>query len=188
MLIQTSLIAVTTILITEHKQMCQNFRNQILSQGYGKISSFVPGSDSNFDDVVQDFIETLLDKEILYPSIKELNEKYQPWLDSNSETLPASEVSRYEKQIDIIAKICKEYECVDDGQSSSGGTSSSSDRASSSVDGKEKTENLQMDRVVQLMHEMRELGNPPEELIKSIEVEGSVGSSIFSGASPCPVM
>ena len=145
------------------------------------IDNFVADSDSNFDDVVQDFIETLLDKEILYPSIKELNEKYQPWLDSNRESLPASEVSRYEKQIDVIAKICREYENLDDAPSS----------GSSSVDGgKAKGDNLQMDRIVQLMHEMRELGNPPEELIKSIEVEGSgaAGSNLFSGASPCPVM
>lgn len=139
-------------------------------------------SDSNFDDVVQDFIETLLDKEILYPSIKELNEKYRPWLDSNRESLPESEISRYEKQIDIIDKICREYENLDDAPSS--GTSTSVDGA------KAKGDNLQMDRIVQLMHEMRELGNPPEELIKSIEVEGSgaAGSNIFSGASPCPVM
>ena len=134
-----------------------------------------------------ELLGTLLDKDILYPSIKELNEKYTPWLSKKGASLSEEELTRYGKQSDVIAQICKEYEKVQP-------------EGESCVDGVDKTDaevnSKSTEKIIELMHEMRELGNPPEELMSSIQPEGFPGlgdlPSLFPAFSPdggsCGVM
>ena len=59
---------------------------------------------------MQGMMNTLLSKEVLYPSLKDLCEQYPKWLDSHRDKLPPEEVTRYSKQLDIMISVCKEFE------------------------------------------------------------------------------
>ncbi len=41
---------------------------------------------------------------------QEIGAKYPAWLQSHRDTLPSEELARYEKQYDIITKICALYD------------------------------------------------------------------------------
>ena len=75
------------------------------------------GIDLNSEDgeeglmrAMQGMMSTLLSKEVLYPSLKDLCEQYPKWLDSHRDKLPPEEVTRYSKQLDIMISVCKEFE------------------------------------------------------------------------------
>ncbi|XP_075250937.1 peroxisomal biogenesis factor 19-like isoform X1 [Convolutriloba macropyga] len=160
----------------EHYDVTEEIEKLMTGEGAGSI-----------DELLPELLGTLLDKDILYPSIKELNEKYTPWLSKKGASLSEEELTRYGKQSDVIAQICKEYEKVQP-------------EGESCVDGVDKTDaevnSKSTEKIIELMHEMRELGNPPEELMSSIQPEGFPGlgdlPSLFPAFSPdggsCGVM
>eukprot|EP00045_Choanoeca_perplexa_P013304 m.150218 g.150218 ORF g.150218 m.150218 type:complete len:278 (-) comp16312_c0_seq2:1705-2538(-) len=55
-------------------------------------------------------LQALLSKELMYPSLKQLQTLYPSWLESNSADLSPQERERYNKQYDIIKQICSCYE------------------------------------------------------------------------------
>ena len=81
------------------------------------LSEMLEGIDLNSEDgeeglmrAMQGMMSTLLSKEVLYPSLKDLCEQYPKWLDSHRDKLPPEEVTRYSKQLDIMISVCKEFE------------------------------------------------------------------------------
>ena len=88
---------------------------------------------------MQGMMNTLLSKDVLYPSLKDLCEQYPKWLDSHRDKLPPEEVTRYSKQLDIMISVCKEFE----------------------KEGKEEGERerqARSQRILELMQQVRELG------------------------------
>lgn len=55
---------------------------------------------------MQGMMEHLLSKEILYPSLKELSDKYPAWLEEHKGTLNSSDLQRYTKQSELMQKVC----------------------------------------------------------------------------------
>ncbi|XP_012058938.1 PREDICTED: peroxisomal biogenesis factor 19 [Atta cephalotes] len=94
---------------------------------------------------MQGMMEHLLSKEILYPSLKELSDKYPAWLEEHKATLNASDLERYTKQSELMQKVCIELE----------------------KEKEDDTEDIKQHRfecVLKLMTEMQNYGQAPDDL------------------------
>lgn len=77
--------------------------------------SGVPGAagadDQNaFLPFMQGMMQSLLSKEVLYPSLKDILEKYPQWLEENREKIGAEELERYRKQQELMERVCEQLE------------------------------------------------------------------------------
>jgi len=105
--------------------------------GIGGIGEILPA--------MQGMLQSLLSKELLYPSIKEIVNKYPDWLADNRSKLEAKEYDKYNRQFSIMQKVCSEFESEKDSDDSA-------------------TRNSRFERILALMQEMQECGHPPKEL------------------------
>ncbi|XP_031827212.1 peroxisomal biogenesis factor 19 [Nomia melanderi] len=96
--------------------------------------------------IMQGMLQHLLSKEILYPSLKELVDKYPEWLEGKKATLSSNDLHKFTKQLELMQQVCTELEKEKD----------------------EDTEELKKKRletVISLMQEVLGYGQLPEELI-----------------------
>ncbi|XP_018344192.1 PREDICTED: peroxisomal biogenesis factor 19 isoform X2 [Trachymyrmex septentrionalis] len=103
------------------------------------------GDTSDILPFMQGMMEHLLSKEILYPSLKELSDKYPAWLEEHKVTLNASDLERYTKQSELMQKVCIELE----------------------KEKEDDTEDIKQHRfeyVLKLMTEMQNYGQAPDDL------------------------
>ncbi|NP_001089075.1 peroxisomal biogenesis factor 19 L homeolog [Xenopus laevis] len=98
--------------------------------------------DGNILPLMQNIMQNLLSKEVLYPSLKEITEKYPDWLRSHRDSLPAEEYNKYKEQHKLMGKICQQFESEQSGNS----------------------EAARFEAVMDLMQQLQELGHPPKEL------------------------
>ncbi|XP_038219845.1 peroxisomal biogenesis factor 19 [Zerene cesonia] len=75
--------------------MFSNFNLGEAGQAEGNM--FVP--------FMQGMMQSLLSKEVLYPSLKELVDKYPAWLDANRGKIEAKELERFEKQQELMQRM-----------------------------------------------------------------------------------
>ncbi|XP_062849762.1 peroxisomal biogenesis factor 19 [Trichomycterus rosablanca] len=97
------------------------------------------GEDGNILPIMHSIMQNLLSKDVLYPSLKEITEKYPEWLDNNRASLSVEDVQRYEQQQRIMGEICKQFERDVDSESS-------------------------FENIMELMQKLQDLGHPPKEL------------------------
>ena len=110
------------------------------------LSGNTPESATSFLPMMETMMQSLLSKELLYPAVKDLADKFPDWLADNRDKLPSDEFDRYNKQFDLAQKICHEFEkTVEDDV------------------GKKK----QFEVVMDLMQSMQSCGNPPGDLVES---------------------
>ena len=96
--------------------------------------------------VMQGMLQHLLSKEILYPSLKELVDKYPEWLEERKTRISSSDLQRFTKQLELMRQVCNELEKEKD----------------------EDTETIKKERfdaVMSLMQEVQGCGQLPEELV-----------------------
>ncbi|XP_047097667.1 peroxisomal biogenesis factor 19 [Schistocerca piceifrons] len=136
------------------------------------------GGDNDFLKFMQTMMQSLLSKEILYPTMKDIVDKYPAWLEENKSKLATSEYERYSKQKELMTRMCEELEKEDD---------------TDSAEVKEKRCNLLLD----LMQKMQNCGHPPKDLVGDMnsvitfdEQGNPVLPSLPPGADPsqCAVM
>ncbi|XP_009463254.1 PREDICTED: peroxisomal biogenesis factor 19 [Nipponia nippon] len=60
--------------------------------------------------VMRSIMQSLLSKDVLYPSLKEITEKYPEWLRQHGEALPAEQYERYRAQHGVMGRICQQLE------------------------------------------------------------------------------
>ena len=65
-----------------------------LEDGPGAIPPFVQG-----------MLQQLLSKEIFYPSLKELVDKYPEWLEEKKTTISSSDLQRFTKQLELMQQV-----------------------------------------------------------------------------------
>ncbi|XP_051989905.1 peroxisomal biogenesis factor 19-like [Xyrauchen texanus] len=129
------------------------------------------GEDGNILPIMQSIMQNLLSKEVLYPSLKEITEKYPEWLDSNRQSLPPDQFTQYEQQYRIMGEICSQFEKDGDREST-------------------------FETILELMQKLQDLGQPPKELAgeappglnldpESLHLPGAQG---VPGAEQCSVM
>uniref|UniRef100_A0A5K1UI05 Peroxisomal biogenesis factor 19 n=1 Tax=Sus scrofa TaxID=9823 RepID=A0A5K1UI05_PIG len=95
--------------------------------------------------IMQSIMQNLLSKDVLYPSLKEITEKYPEWLQVHRESLPPEQFEKYQEQHSVMGKICEQFE------------------AETPTDS-EATQKARFEVVLDLMQQLQDLGHPPKEL------------------------
>lgn len=123
----------------------------------GRLFSGFSGVDKQQDDaggklastsVLSGLVNSMLSKEILYPSLKNVESQYESWLLRHSEL--SRDVAVYERQLSIIKRICSVFE------------EESDDPKRSAL-------------VLELIQKMEDLGPPPEDLVNSLQFDVELG-------------
>ncbi|OWF50473.1 peroxisomal biogenesis factor 19-like [Mizuhopecten yessoensis] len=99
-----------------------------------------------FMPMMQGMMKNLLSKDILYPSLKEMSQKYPKWLEENHEKTEKTQLDKYKSQLDIIQDICEEFENEKDSET-------------------EEVKKLRFEKIVDKMQKMQELGQPPKDIV-----------------------
>ncbi|XP_006624825.1 peroxisomal biogenesis factor 19 isoform X1 [Apis dorsata] len=111
------------------------FGQASLEDGPGAILPFMQG-----------MLQHLLSKEILYPSLKELIEKYSEWLEEKKTTVSSNDLQRFTKQLKLMQQVCIELDKEKD-------------------DDTEEIKRKRFETIISLMQEVQACGQLPEELI-----------------------
>ncbi|TGZ32243.1 peroxisomal biogenesis factor 19 [Temnothorax longispinosus] len=106
----------------------------------------IDGDTGDILPFMQGMMENLLSKEILYPSLKELSDKYPAWLEEHKATLNPSDLQRYTKQSELMQKVCTELE-------------------KEKEDDAEDIKQRRFECVLKLMTEMQNYGQAPDDLV-----------------------
>lgn len=131
------------------EQVKDNMKNE---SSDGSFNSGIPGMEQMFNmnvPFMEQMFEMLISKEILYPSLLSVKEKYPSWLEENKNRISNDELNRYTQQYNIIRRICIIFE-----------SESNSD-----------TEELKQKRIMELiglLQEMTDLGQPPQDFGESL--------------------
>ncbi|KAL2718303.1 peroxisomal biogenesis factor 19 [Vespula squamosa] len=128
-------LSVTSENLQNEPDLASMFGQMNLEEGAGDILPFMQG-----------MMQSLLSKDILYPSLKELVDKYPEWLEQKKATLPSADLQRYTKQLELMQKICNELEKEKDTDT-------------------EEVKKRRFEMILSLMQDMQTYGQPPEELI-----------------------
>ncbi|NXA43456.1 PEX19 factor, partial [Eudromia elegans] len=98
--------------------------------------------EGNILPIMQNIMQNLLSKEVLYPSLKEITEKYPEWLRRHRDALPAEQYERYREQHRVMAEICRQLE----------------------AERPAPEHGARFEAVLELMQQLQDLGHPPKEL------------------------
>jgi peroxin-19 len=101
---------------------------------------------NEFLPFMQGLMGSLLSKDMMYPSLKEMTDKYPVWLEENGAGLPTEERERYQMQLGLMQDAVKEYDSE---------TPADSDEAAAG----------RFERLIVIMQKMQLCGHPPEALV-----------------------
>ncbi|XP_054712864.1 peroxisomal biogenesis factor 19-like [Uloborus diversus] len=101
-----------------------------------------------FMPLMQNVMQKLMSKELLYPSLKEIVDKYPQWLTDNKPSLKEEEYETYTNQFQLMKKVCEEFE--------------------EDKDDNEESKKKSFETVLQLMQKIQGCGNPPKELVSDM--------------------
>lgn len=68
------------------------------------------GSDEDFSKILMGMMEQLTNKEILYEPMKELNDKFPKWMETNKDKVSKEDLKRYEEQQLLVGEITARFE------------------------------------------------------------------------------
>ena len=111
------------------EQMFANFAAQTSEAAAGSSSDFLP--------VLESMMKSILSKDLLYPPLRDLCDKYPDWLADNRSQLSEAAFDKYNKQFEIAQQLVQTYE----------------------------QPKQDFDKVLELMQKMQIYGHPPKELI-----------------------
>ncbi|KAJ1887829.1 Peroxisome chaperone and import receptor [Kickxella alabastrina] len=122
------------------------------------------GDDPQLDSLVDDVIGQLMSKDVLSQPLKDLDTAYPAYLKKNKDSLSAEEYGRYEKQHAYVRQILALFDATE------GDTVNP--------------------RIAELMQEMQDCGQPPDELLKLLapDMDISKGEVKEPEAPNCCVM
>ncbi|KAF2347869.1 Pex19 protein [Trinorchestia longiramus] len=95
--------------------------------------------------LMQSMLENVLSKEIIYPPIKEIVDKYPDWLADHRSSMDASDFNRYSRQFDVMKRIVDLFEAESESDS-------------------DEVKAKRFEDLVCLMQKLQEEGHPPPEL------------------------
>ncbi|XP_018428436.1 PREDICTED: peroxisomal biogenesis factor 19 [Nanorana parkeri] len=127
--------------------------------------------EGNILPFMQNIMQSLLSKEVLYPSLKEITDKYPEWLQTNRESLPPEEYHKYQEQHNLMSRICQKFESEQPGE-----------------------EAARFEAVMDLMQQLQELGHPPKELAGdsppglNFDLDGMNLNSSNASGEQCSIM
>uniref|UniRef100_A0A7S4AM16 Peroxin-19 n=1 Tax=Pseudo-nitzschia australis TaxID=44445 RepID=A0A7S4AM16_9STRA len=107
--------------------------------------------DFNTDDFMDGMMEQLLSKELMYEPMQQVTAKFPSWLESNKDKITPEEWDQRNCQYECFQRLVQAYENEDDKGAGSASTKSS-----------------QTQRLLELMQQVQEYGQPPPEIINEI--------------------
>jgi len=116
------------------------------NMGMGGSTQQQPGFD-NLIPMMEGMMQSLLSKELLYPAMKDIADKFPDWLADNRSSISEEEYSKHNKQYDLTKRICFKFEEEKEGVKES-----------------DEVKKARFDIIMTLMQEMQCLGHPPKEL------------------------
>ena len=119
----------------------EHLSEQMMGSIMNDFEQLNTSKDSN--DVVDGVMKQLLDKELMYEPMKEVCTRYPKWLAENKERLSNEEYQKYGTQYQYFQRIVRLYE----------------------------TDPGNFDRLMELMQDIQEYGQPPVEIIKELAPE-----------------
>lgn len=96
-----------------------------------------------FEGVLEDMMNQLMSKDLLYEPMKDLSQKYPAWLKEHKDTASKADLEKYTQQQVICQQIVDKYEAPNFDEKNE-------------AQGKE---------IMKLMTKMQDLGQPPAELL-----------------------
>ncbi|RZC42433.1 Pex19 and/or DUF445 domain containing protein [Asbolus verrucosus] len=107
-------------------------------------------SDQNaFLPFMQGMMQSLLSKDVLYPSLKDILDKFPEWLSSNRAKLTKEDAERYENQMKLMEEVCGELEKEKDTDS-------------------DEQKKERFEKVLGLMQKLQDYGQPPTDLVGDV--------------------
>ncbi|KAB0791670.1 hypothetical protein PPYR_03470 [Photinus pyralis] len=129
--------------LTEGAENLQNpFSEADLMSMFGQQD----GEQNAFVPFMQGMMQSLLSKDVLYPSLKDILSKYPSWMEANGGSLSSEERTQYEKQQELMTEICAHLEKESDNDSP-------------------EQKKVHFDTVLALMQKLQDYGQPPKELV-----------------------
>lgn len=116
------------------------------------------GDKKGFNNQVNSIMSQIVGKEIMYEPVKAMSDKFPEWLADNKETISVEDFERFSKQFEYFRNIVKIYD----------------------------TEPNRTDKVIKLMQDMQQFGNPPKSLVE--DVAPGLNMQDIGKASECPQM
>ncbi|KAI4455027.1 peroxisomal biogenesis factor 19 [Holotrichia oblita] len=130
----------------------ENLQNPLSEQEF--FNMFGDGPEQNgFVPFMQGMMQSLLSKDVLYPSLKDILEKFPEWLRENESKLTPEEKERYLNQQKLMDDVCKELESETEADTS-------------------EVKHKRFEKVLSLMQRLQDYGQPPADLV------GDVGPGI----------
>mmetsp|Transcript_4750 Transcript_4750/g.8148 ORF Transcript_4750/g.8148 Transcript_4750/m.8148 type:complete len:279 (+) Transcript_4750:19-855(+) len=120
------------------------------------------GENPEFASIMENMMQQMLSKDVLYKPMCDIRDKYPSWMEANRATLSEDDLQRYARQKESLDHICLAYEETPD----------------------------DFQKIVTLMQEMQELGQPPPEILQEVApgIEfGPDGVPRFPGMAPDPM-
>jgi peroxin-19 len=118
-----------------------------------EFTSFLKSSegDPEMKGALEQVVSELLNKDTLYEPMRVMRDEYPGWLEANWQRVSQKQLEQYNEQLDKITEICAFYEA--------------------------KPTPEQQTQAFELLHQLQELGSPPEELMQKIQAKqmGSAG-------------
>jgi peroxin-19 len=109
--------------------------------GQGDQNAFLP--------FMQGMMQSLLSKDVLYPSLKDILDKFPDWLEKNKDTLSKEDADRYDSQKKLMQEVCGELE---------------SEKETDSDEQKKE----RFEKVLGLMQKLQDYGQPPTDLVGDV--------------------
>ncbi|XP_026541712.1 peroxisomal biogenesis factor 19 [Notechis scutatus] len=103
------------------------------------------GGEGSLWPIMHSIMQNLLSKDVLYPSLKEITEKYPEWLQRHRDSLPREQFEKYQEQHRVMGRICEQFE------------------AEQPTDG-DPQHRARFETILDLMQQLQDLGHPPKEL------------------------
>tara|TARA_B110000008_G_scaffold271738_1_gene303590 strand:- start:365 stop:1195 length:831 start_codon:yes stop_codon:yes gene_type:complete len=98
------------------------------------------GEKQDFQEIIDGMMRQLLSKEVMYEPMKEITKKFPKWLAENEDSLSKEDYERFGKMYQYFQKIVAVYE----------------------------SEPNNYTRLMELMQDMQECGQPPAEIVKEL--------------------
>ncbi|GBG61623.1 hypothetical protein CBR_g22421 [Chara braunii] len=105
------------------------------------------GGSQDIQGLMETMIKQLLSKEVLHAPMMEISERYPVWLEANKSKISEEDYKRYAKQLELMRSLCEMYDTRPD----------------------------DFERIMELMQQMQDCGNPPSEIMKELAPGLDVG-------------
>ncbi|GAA5983093.1 hypothetical protein JCM11641_004910 [Rhodosporidiobolus odoratus] len=111
------------------------------------------GSDEGMQGMLDEMMQQLMSRDMLYDPLKELSDKYPAYLAEHASSLPPGDLERYNKQNDIVCAIVEKFE------------EPGADAQPPYSPEEEENRSKRTEAVVELVAKMNECGAPPPEIM-----------------------